>query len=57
MQERRLIRSRWLGNALGYRDLAANPKRDTKAHCQAPLVLKEHQLEKPDTVIAVFRRP
>jgi hypothetical protein len=31
-----------------------NPKRDTKVHSQAPLVLKEHQVEKTDTVIAVF---
>jgi hypothetical protein len=32
----------------------ADPKRDTKIHRQARRVLTEHQMEKADTVIAVF---
>ena len=34
--------------------LVINPKRDTKVHRQTTLVVKEHQVEKADTVIAVF---
>jgi hypothetical protein len=34
--------------------LVVNPKRDTKVHRQTALVVKEHQVEKADTVIAVF---
>jgi hypothetical protein len=30
------------------------PERDPKADCQAPRVLKGHQMEKTDTVVAVF---
>jgi hypothetical protein len=34
--------------------LVVNPKRDTKVQRQTALVVKEHQVEKADTVIAVF---
>jgi hypothetical protein len=34
--------------------LVVNPKRDTKVPRQTALVVKEHQVEKADTVIAVF---
>ena len=37
-----------------FRGLTADPKRDTKFRRQARRVLKEHQMEKTDTVIAVF---